>query len=308
MDFKKNIALIRKEASARRKAFGLRHTFAWGLKLFSYNKYTQHLFYNHDKNFLETKYKYVVDKYRNAKETTETMPDDAPIWVMWLQGEDAMPPIVKKCYESLKQHAAKHPVTLLNRENISQYVTVPDYVWKKMEQGKLQIQYVSDLIRNMLIAQYGGIWCEATILFTSTPAEFQHYEKPFYILMHRDPTQRWPWCEIIHMGAKGNLFNTFMADLLLEYAKNEDVQLDYFMFNYAGGVGYHGLPELQRVIDSVPNTHPNHYYYYYYHAEPFNRAKFEKAKADTSFFKTTYKFGLSNNPDSLYQHILRGDI
>jgi len=76
------------------------------------------------------------------------------IWFLWLQGLDNAPIEVKKCYDSWVLNNPGWQVNFIDANNISQYVTLPgwpiaDYV-------------ASELLRIDLLAQYGGVWADAT--------------------------------------------------------------------------------------------------------------------------------------------------
>ena len=75
---------------------------------------------------------------KNTHKKKEIPPasNQAPIWVCWWQGENAMPPIVQSCFQSLCSHAGNHLVHLITQENISKYVTIPDYILRKVQEGK----------------------------------------------------------------------------------------------------------------------------------------------------------------------------
>lgn len=48
---------------------------------------------------------------------------------------DNAPDLVKKCYESLKNNLKDKEIILITSENISKYVTFPDYIMEKWEKG-----------------------------------------------------------------------------------------------------------------------------------------------------------------------------
>lgn len=60
-------------------------------------------------HYLQTNYQNLILKY-TQKEEIPPASNQAPIWVCWWQGENAMPPIVQSCFQSLCSHAGNHPV------------------------------------------------------------------------------------------------------------------------------------------------------------------------------------------------------
>mgnify|MGYP003368904242 CR=1 FL=1 len=55
-------------------------------------------------HYLQTNYQNLILKY-TQKEEIPPASNQAPIWVCWWQGENAMPPIVQSCFQSLCSHA-----------------------------------------------------------------------------------------------------------------------------------------------------------------------------------------------------------
>jgi capsular polysaccharide synthesis protein len=80
------------------------------------------------------------------------------IWFLWLQGLDASPFVVRKCYSSWLKHNPGWQVNLLDANNTDQYIT--------LEKTDVTRQALSDVLRINLLAKYGGIWVDATCYCT----------------------------------------------------------------------------------------------------------------------------------------------
>ena len=50
------------------------------------------------------------------------------IWFCWMQGEENMPEIPRRCLASLRKHAKDHEVIVLTIENYRKYVSLPDHI------------------------------------------------------------------------------------------------------------------------------------------------------------------------------------
>jgi Capsular polysaccharide synthesis protein len=90
---------------------------------------------------------------------TDVMPLPRRIWMLWFQGAEGMPWLVRRCYESWIECNPWWEVTLLSDANLYQYVDL-DY----SELSYLGKAALSDLIRLELLAKYGGVWADATCL------------------------------------------------------------------------------------------------------------------------------------------------
>lgn len=81
------------------------------------------------------------------------------IWMMWLQGLDNAPLVVKACYASWRALNPTWQVIFLDETNLSDYVDVERFIHPHSE---AQVQARSDIIRVNLLATYGGVWVDAT--------------------------------------------------------------------------------------------------------------------------------------------------
>ena len=81
------------------------------------------------------------------------------IWFLWLQGEDAMPFVVKNCYRSWNDQNPDYKVNLVTSENLEDLVELDD-VFK--DNPILTKQSFSDVVRVYLLEKHGGVWVDAT--------------------------------------------------------------------------------------------------------------------------------------------------
>jgi hypothetical protein len=101
-----------------------------------------------------------MDKAQSST-SQETVAASLPkrIWILWFQGDEGMPWLVQRCYESWVECNPSWEVILLSDANLNQYVDL-DYS-SLSYLGKAPL---SDLIRFELLAKYGGVWVDATCL------------------------------------------------------------------------------------------------------------------------------------------------
>ncbi len=81
------------------------------------------------------------------------------IWLLWLQGEQQAPPLVRCCLEQWRQKNPGWQVILLDRRNLEQFIQLQ---LPPSRLSKLTSQHQSDLIRLALLEQHGGVWADAT--------------------------------------------------------------------------------------------------------------------------------------------------
>jgi len=172
------------------------------------------------------------------------------IWQFWYQGIDEnTPKLVNVCLNSVKKHSKGYETIILSKENINDYIELPDFVWKKLGTGGYDVTKLSNLVRLYLLSAYGGVWLDATIYLTK-PIEETWLQNDFFALQRSETAPpdlkiftkfdpiglSWESASYVRMQnsfmiAKPN--NKIIDDLLsilLEYWKKEEQTRHYFFF------------------------------------------------------------------------------
>ena len=172
------------------------------------------------------------------------------IWQYWGQGisREKLPEVVQICFESVDKYAGDFKVIRLTDENIADYLSIPKEILDKRDSGLMKKVFFSDLLRVMLLASYGGIWLDATILMTgSFPREFMQGDHFCYQRDDQEPYKRiWEnafiyyYCwrdkfqvrmlRSILWAKKGSEMMTLLSDLLLHYWLHDEKSKEYFFF------------------------------------------------------------------------------
>jgi len=82
------------------------------------------------------------------------------IWFMWLQGLDGAPEIVKRCWASWEKYNPDWDLVLLDENNLERHVPVHEILGKNREH--MSGAALADVARINLLANYGGVWVDAT--------------------------------------------------------------------------------------------------------------------------------------------------
>lgn len=239
-------------------------------------------FYNH--------FNYIIEKFRDV--SIPKTSNDGPIWFFWWQGEDAMPPIVKKCYNLAKEHAPEgHPVVLLTKENHSHYVNIPIYILNKVKNKIITLTHYSDILRVALLAKHGGLWMDAT-LYTAGDIPEHIFEQQFFSVRTPDDGQwvsKCLWTGFFMGGVKGHPLFNFMQQLFFDYWKNHTELLDYFLIDLGIRMAYDNIPQIRESIDAgvwktdklfVPEKNITN---------PIDTSSYNTLISDWKFFKMTYR-------------------
>lgn len=113
-----------------------------------------------------------------------TNPDECPIenniFVLWWDGLEQAPTIVRSCFASVKQWHPDCNVVLVDKNNYRQYTDIDPVIIDAFEKDKVSVQTFSDILRFNLLKNNGGVWVDATIFFTSECNLLKDLEnKPF---------------------------------------------------------------------------------------------------------------------------------
>lgn len=206
--------------------------------------------------FLKKQLRNTIALYQNDKELGEAK-ENSPIWICWWTGLDSAPALVQKCIASSYKNAGTHPVHLITQENYSDYLQIPAYMLEKVKDGKMGLAHLADYIRVKLLADYGGLWLDATI-FCSQTLPSLCFELPVSTL--KGPVRKsryisdYRWVTFCLGGWKGNVFYRFLADAFEEYWSQNDYAVDYLFFDHIILTAYNELPEIRKLLDGIPDN------------------------------------------------------
>lgn len=246
---------------------------------------------NHIKSYLQ---RYVhIQKYDNLKE----FQDNLPIWQLWLQGEEQAPQIVKNCMESVKHFCDDRRIIVLNKDNLTKYIYLPSYIIDKYESGIISHTHFSDIVRVVLLCEYGGTWIDSTVLLTdriprdildsslfmfSSPKEDRYHDTHLI--------SSW----FIHSSKQNNLLIN-LKNSLFAYWEKEERLIDYFLIHLM-------FKSILESSDDMMYEWRNLYHLSNYpphilqmkFGNKFNHIEYAKVKEKSKIHKLNYKFKLEN--------------
>ena len=256
----------------------------------------------------------IVEKYE-ADCDNGILQEKAPVWVCWWSGEDTAPPLVKQCIRSIRENAGGHPVHLITRENYSQYLQIPACMLENVEKKTMGFAHLADYIRVTLLAQYGGLWLDAT-MFCAGPVPESCFQSPFFTC--KGPVQpgaylsNYRWVTFCLGGWKENVLFRFLRDAFVCYWEKNTHAVDYLFFDHIILLGYEAVPAIRKLIDEVPDNN-------------IRRDDLQAAmngalpagewnnivQSDTTLYKLswreTYSAVTPEGEESIYGYFLRGD-
>ncbi len=233
-----------------------------------------------------------------------------PIWVCWWQGEEAMPEIVKVCYQRILKFAGSHPVHLVTIDNYGNYVNFSTTTMSKYKNKMLLPAHLADLLRLKLLDAYGGLWLDATI-FLSHPLEENIFDYDFYSLSNdcknHISVSNFRWCSFVLGCRKGNPLVHSLSVSFEKYIEQENFFIHYLVIDYFIDILYKHNDYVKGLIDDLPHGGKYLHTLRELYPQPFNRNKFDSILAETEYFKLTYKENLvektQDGVETYYSHI-----
>ena len=264
-------------------------------------------------DWLRKKYSGVIQNHRQKKFAADTVSDTPPaIWSVWWQGEKNAPELVKMCFAAINAHRGVHPFRIITSENFREYIDLPEHITRKVQEGTITLTHLSDIIRFYLLAKYGGLWLDATILpVRDVPEEIYSYD--YYVIRHAENpysygVNRDRWISFLQAAKKGSALCAFGYEFLAEYWKEQNMLIDYMLIDYALELAYQEFPEYRKFLDAVPLNNPEVDSLRPILNEEWNSGKLEELSASTDFFKLTYKHRLEKNisgQETFYGHLVK---
>ena len=143
------------------KEFGFNVTFAKFFesatrKIPLIKKIARKIKYNAITKFLYLENRDIFEKYNKSEHIMNSKIDNGNIWVLWWQGIDNAPEIVKICINSIKQNSGMRDVIILNKDNYKEYTHIDSTYEDMLNNGEISITQFSDLLRLNLLFEHGG--------------------------------------------------------------------------------------------------------------------------------------------------------
>ena len=184
------------------------------------------------KQKLEKKYSWKLEEFDKNYVEKEHKTSNK-IWICWFQGMENAPEIVRRCYQSVIEHNPDKEVVVLTTENLSEYVTFPDYIMEKWNKGIITHTHMTDLLRLELLINHGGLWLDATVLCTGqAPSYFFDSDLFFFQCLKPGRDGHASYISSWLLEAKTNN-KILMAtrELCYEYWKTNNSMWDYFLLH-----------------------------------------------------------------------------
>ena len=250
--------------------------------------------------YVEKDFADLLEKYKKRNENVPkaAFEKKTHVWVLWWQGLDRAPDVVEECIQSQRRNLDpnQYEYHLLTQENVGNFVSLSDNIRKKYDSGNITLTHLSDIIRANLLANYGGIWMDATI-YMSEPFPDAVRISPFYSnkknldsMNQRKMISAGRWTSYFMKAERGNELLQFMCDAFELYWEKHNALIDYWLIDYTIYAAYKNIPAIKREIDLVPYNNQNIFNIFIFRNELYNKDKFNLLTNNTILHKQSYKY------------------
>lgn len=262
-------------------------------------------------------YRY-LNRYVNEKifavtdiQGMKSVKQNRTIWIFWMQGMENAPALVQKCYDSVCRNIPQgYDVILLTDQNLREYVSLPDFIWRKYEQGSITTTHLSDIIRIELLCTYGGCWVDATVFCSGPVPEYMVNGEMFLFkdtIMERLVIKMSSWWLC---AEKTNRLTHAVRNMLYEFWKQENDIHNYYILHIMISRLVDEDAECGRIFYEIPylsNSTPHILFGRL--GREFCERDWEILKSNTPIHKLSYKWRfLQGDIDSYYQAFLEGRL
>ena len=276
-------------------------------------------FYNHYYNFILSRLNEVLNKSWNEfqsriLEHSNHNYNSGKIWVMWWQGYDDAPLIIKNNIKRFKRLFGKNFV-LITERNFSKYTDISNTILDKFKTKNISFTQWSDIVRYNLLKNNGGIWIDSSVIVSKKFLTLDNlYNSRYFSLCSLPNTNkfislgRWTgWC----VGGESNYGLFLFMDIFFKtYYCYYKKTIDYFFADDAVTFYYRKCSEFRNTIrNQEKEWNP------YLFVMSFKSTNYENLvtmfESDQKFCvqKLTYKFDFESvNKNSLAKKLELGEI
>lgn len=258
---------------------------------------------------LVRKYGKVLRLFDEKYESTLSHVQSNKVWVCWFQGMDEAPNLVKICYESLKENLKDKEVILITSDNLTEYVTFPDYILEKWEKGIITHTHMTDLLRLELLIRYGGTWIDSTVLCTRKSEDIPEYffNSDLFFYQTLKPGRDGQTAVLSSWFISASTNNKILMAtryLCYEYWKKQNDMIDYFLLHHFFQMALEYYEEDWHRVVPVNNSSPHILLLRLF--DQCDEKLFDYIKEQTPFHKLSYKFTdeQKNTAGTFYKYIL----
>ena len=224
------------------------------------------------------------------------------IYILWFQGFNKAPEIVKECIHSWKHYNPDWNIILLDDNNLSEYIQLDNYI-TDIYKKSIEKCHLSDIIRCLLLTLYGGLWVDATT-FCNRPLNdwLPNYIKDGFFAFDKPVPDRLISNWFLYSEINNYIIDKWCHSTLNYYTIHNKAHT-YYIHHYLFGDLYSSDITFKETWDKVPKlsaSGPHYLQHNWMFKYITNEIKRDIDAKITPLYKLTYKFDISNKKSSVY--------
>lgn len=179
------------------------------------------------------------------------------IYLLWFQGIDKAPEVVKRCIQSWKHYNEKDDwnIVILDNSNLTEYVQLDKYI--DMKNKNINPTALSDVVRLILLTTYGGVWADATT-FCNKPLSnwLPNYSQTGFFAFEKPAAGRLLSTWFLY-SEKGHYITNAWLQATINYYKARNSPHTYFWVHQLFGTLYQTDKRFKELWDKTPKLPAN---------------------------------------------------
>jgi len=170
------------------------------------------------------------------------------IYILWFQGFNNAPVIVKDCLFSWKHYNPHWNVIELDNSNLDKYVDISEY-------RHINLTALSDIVRVFILNKFGGLWVDATT-FCNKPLDswLQLYiNEGFFTFSWTDKSIYHKITSWFIYSEKNIYLIRELESAVIKYFKDYNKPQQYFWLHRLFGIKYMSDEQFKMIYDKVPS-------------------------------------------------------
>ena len=260
--------------------------------------------------FINKEYENNKEKFFEPKIDTNLYKDK--IWVFWWQGIESAPLIIKLCINNMRKYIKDKEIIIIDQNNFSDYVNLPEYIIEKFNSRYISIQAFSDIIRIYLLYYYGGAWLDAT-LFIKDKLDINIFKYEFYTIKREKIDDifisNYRWTNFFLIAKPRCLLFKYLLSMNYYYWEKNNIIIDYLLIDYFINYLYDNYEQIRKLIDNVPinNIHVNDLFEII--NNEYKEEEINILREDTFIYKLTWKDFINyKKENSVYKCFIEKDM
>ena len=172
------------------------------------------------------------------------------IFILWFQGFENAPEVVKTCLKSWKRYNNDWKIIELDENNLKKYIDL-DNIINDIKNKEITLTHKADIIRIYLLKKYGGLWVDST-LYCNRPLNewLNNYISSGFFAFDKPRGDRLQSSWFIYSEKDNYLITEWLNKIIKYFEKNNKVS-SYFMFQYFFNDLYYNDKKFKKIWDKT---------------------------------------------------------